>query len=368
MASENRPPDPSLEPPLPEAPPPYRPGMALLQQRLAERGYEFDFFQAVRLLERLSPDRAPVGRFSVPGSEVARFEVNQEMGFPASAIEGIEFVEGQPARVKVNFMGLTGPQGVLPLYYTELLRERLRARDQTAASFFDLFNHRIISLFYQAWEKYRFPIAYERGDRDRFSHHLLDLIGLGTQGLENRQPLPDDSLIFYTGLLSQRARSASALRNLVADYFDVPCEVEQFIGGWYPLIEETQCCLDAEDATISEQLGFGAVVGDEVYDQQSAVRIILGPLSLERYCGFLPQGAGHEPLKALVRLFGGPTIDFEVKLILAKEEVPECHLGPRPAAVCEEEEFALENIQLGWTSWVKTAPRQADAADAILRF
>ena len=260
MASENRPPDHSLDPPLPEAPPPYRPGMALLQQRLAERGYEFEFFQAVRLLERLSPDRAPVGRFNVPGSEVARFEVNQEMGFPASAIEGIEFAEGQPARVKVNFMGLTGPQGVLPLYYTELLRERLRARDHSPASFFDLFNHRIISLFYQAWEKYRFPIAYERGDRDRFSHHLLDLIGLGTPGLANRQPLPDDSLIFYTGLLSQRARSASALRNLVADYFDVPCEVEQFIGGWYPLIEETQCCLDAEDVSISEQLGFGAVV------------------------------------------------------------------------------------------------------------
>jgi hypothetical protein len=94
---------------------------------------------------------------------------------------------------------LHGPHrapGRSALYYTELLRERLRARDQTAASFFDLFNHRIISLFYQAWEKYRFPIAYERGDRDPFSHHLLDLIGLGTQGLENRQPLPDDSLIF----------------------------------------------------------------------------------------------------------------------------------------------------------------------------
>jgi type VI secretion system protein ImpH len=368
MASENRPPDPALDPPPMEAPPAYRPGMALLQQRLADRGYDFEFFQAVRLLERLSPNRAPVGRFSVPATEVARFEVNQEMGFPASPIEGIEFVEGQPARVKVNFMGLTGPQGVLPLYYTELMRERLRARDHSAVSFLDIFNHRMISLFYQAWEKYRFPIAYERGDRDRFSHHLLDLIGLGTKGLENRQPLPDDSLIFYTGLLSQHARSASALRNLVADYFNVQCEVEQFIGGWYPLIEDTQCCLDAEDFTISEQLGFGAVVGDEVYDQQSAVRIVLGPLSLEQYCGFLPNGVGHEPLKALARLFGGPTIDFEVKLILAKDEVPECHIGPRPPAVREEEEFTLENIQLGWTSWVKTAPRHADAADAILRF
>ena len=32
--------------------------------------------------------------------------------------------------------------------------------------------------FYQAWERYRFAIAYERGERDRFSHHLMDLIGI----------------------------------------------------------------------------------------------------------------------------------------------------------------------------------------------
>ena len=368
MAPENRSADSALDLPPIEAPPAYRPGMALLQQRLAERGYEFEFFQAVRLLERLSPQRSPVGRFNVPGSEVARFEVNQEMGFPASPMEGIEFVDGQPARIKINFMGLTGPQGVLPLYYTELSRERLRSRDLSAAAFLDIFNHRIVSLFYQAWEKYRFPIAYERGDRDRFSHHLLDLIGLGTPALENRQPLPDDSLIYYTGLLSQSARSASAMRNLIADYFNVPCEIEQFIGAWYPLIEETQCCLDSQDVTISEQLGVGAVVGDEVYDQQSAVRIILGPLSLRQYCDFLPDGVAHEPLKALGRLFGGPTIDFEVKLILAKDQVPECHVGVRPPAVREEEEFTLDQIQLGWTSWVKTVPRHIDAADAILRF
>jgi type VI secretion system protein ImpH len=368
MASENRTADPDLREASPAVPPPYRPGMALLQQRLAERGFEFQFFQVVRLLERLTPQRGPVGQFSVPGTEVARFVVNQELGFPASEVEGIEFVEGQPTRVKVNFMGLTGPQGVLPLYYTELLRERLRSRDLSGASFFDIFNHRMISLFYQAWEKYRFPIAYERGDRDRFSHHLLDLIGLGTVGLHDRQPMPDDSLIYYTGLLSPRARSACALRNLLADYFDVPCEVEQFIGAWYPLIEETQCCLDAEDVTISEQLGFGAVVGDEVYDQQSAVRIVLGPLSLKKYCYFLPDGEGHAPLKALARLFGGPTIDFEVKLILAKDEVPECYVGIRPTPLREQEKFTLEQIQLGWTSWVKTAPRHSDAADAILRF
>ena len=78
-------------------------------------------------------------------------------------------------------MGLTGPLGVLPHAYTELLLDRIRQKDTALRDFLDLFHHRIISLFYQAWEKYRFTIAYERGERDRFSHHLLDLIGLGTR-------------------------------------------------------------------------------------------------------------------------------------------------------------------------------------------
>ena len=57
----------------------------------------------------------------------------------------------------VNFMGLTGPAGVLPLYYTELIIGNGCAAERSTrcASFFDIFNHRMISLFYQAWEKYR---------------------------------------------------------------------------------------------------------------------------------------------------------------------------------------------------------------------
>jgi type VI secretion system protein ImpH len=317
---------------------------------------EFQFFQIVRLLERLQPEREPVGGFVSPGKEIARFVANPSPSFPPSQVHGIAWPEGGSPRVMVNFLGLNGPSGLLPLYYTELAVERLRAKDSTMRSFFDLFNHRMVSLFYQAWEKYRFPIAYERGERDRFSHHLLDLIGLGTKGLQNRQEVADDSLLFYSGLLSLQPRSATALRQLLSDYFDVPVEVEQFIGNWHLLDEDTQCRFDAGDS-YSEQLGSGAIVGDEVWDQQSGIRVRLGPLSLRQYLDFLPSGTAYRPLRSLTRFFAGGELDFELQLVLKQDEAPPCELGQGGAAA----------PQLGWTSWAASRPLDRNPDDTILR-
>ena len=132
----------------------------VLERRLWAEPFCFEFFQAVRLLERFSDGRAVVGRFSNPGEEVVRFASHASLPFPASEIQALERREGKPPLMTVNFMGLTGPQGVLPLYYTELIVQRIRNRDTAMRDFFDLlFNHRMISLFYQAWEKYRFMVA-----------------------------------------------------------------------------------------------------------------------------------------------------------------------------------------------------------------
>jgi type VI secretion system protein ImpH len=238
--------------------------------------------------------------------------------------------------------------------------ERVRARDRTLVGFLDLFNHRMVSLFYQAWEKYRFTIAYERGERDRFSHHLLDLIGLGTKGLAERQAVPDDSLLFYAGLLSLHTRSASALKYILEDYFDIPVEVEQFVGAWYFLDIPNQCCMENAN-TISEQLGYGAVVGDEIWDQQSGVRLCLGPLTFRQYIDFLPEGSAYEPLRSITRFFAGQELDFEVKLILKRLEVPECELDD---TLVDRGEVTP---QLGWTSWIKTRPMGRDPGDCVLR-
>jgi len=346
-------------------------------QRLLETiPQEFDFFQAVRLLERIYPGREAVGRFVVPSIEVARFAAHASMVFPASAIQQINWHASGPPTVLVNFMGLTGPQGVLPLIYTQLIIERLRAKDTSMMAFFDIFNHRAISLFYEAWEKYRFAFAYERSkapasaggerEQDPMSHVLMHLIGIGTTGLPSRQAVPDHALLFYSGLLSLHPRSSAALRNLLWDYFDVPVEIEQYVGAWYRLDVATQCRFD-KGSTYSEQVGVGVIVGDEIWDQQSGVRIRLGPLSLQQYLDFLPNGTAYQPLKALVRFFGGDQTDFEVQLVLKRDEVPPCELGLEGSQGVEESGSQAVAPQLGWSTWAKTVPMGYDPSDAILR-
>jgi len=323
--------------------------------KLRREPFSFDFFQAVRVLEKLLPERTAVGKFAHPRDEVAHFGAHPSLAFPASQIQELDWPQTGPLRMLVNFMGLTGPEGVLPNPYTSLISDRSRAGDTSPRDFLDIFNHRIISLFYRAWRKYRLDVASERGERDRFSRHLLSLVGLGTDGLQDRQAVPDDSLIYYAGLLSQRPRSAHALRQILEDYFDVPVEIEQFAGGWYALDSDAQCSL-SEGSLDSEELGFGAVIGDAVWNQQSKVRIILGPLSLERYVDFLPDGDAWQPLQGWVRFYSNEEWDFEVKLILQRDEVPVCELGADEAAA----------PQLGWVSWVKSAPFARDPDDTVL--
>ena len=134
-----------------------------LGDQLAESPFGFEFFQAVNLLQRLGAGLQPVGGFSHPEEEAVHFRANSRLGFPASQIQSLDFPENAPPEMMVNFMGLTGPSGALPYTYSELILERIRAKDHGLAAFFDIFNHRAISLFYRAWERSRFPVTYSAG-------------------------------------------------------------------------------------------------------------------------------------------------------------------------------------------------------------
>ena len=331
-----------------------------LEEALFERGYEFEFFQAARLLARMSPERKPVGGSAKPREEFARFASRLSMAFPASAVHDIERVpdSADPVRMTVAFLGLTGTQGILPFCYTEWMIARHAAKDDTLAAFFDLFNHRLLSLFYRAWEKHRPAVQYElSAARDRwpdpFSHSLFDLIGMGTAGLRGRMRVQDESLLLYAGLIAQRPHSASALRSILRDYFSVPVEIDQCIGDWYELEEADRCHLSEE--LERNQLGEGAFLGEEVWNQQGRFRIRVGPLGLERFLEFLPDGLAMAKLVELTRYLVGQAMAFDVQVSLRAGEVPYCRLDDEGA----------DAPRLGWMGWLKTGEFVTDANDAV---
>jgi len=347
-----------------------------VEEMLFESGFQFDFFQAVRLLAQLYPKRKLVGGAAGPADEIVRFSgwppelerMSTVLGFPASAIDFIlrppEPASGKgqfPARMSVLFFGLTGTQGVLPLHYTEMLIERKAAKDSDSvlADFLDLFNHRLVSLFYRAWAKHRLPVVFETGARarggqpDNFTHYIFDFIGLGTDGIRGKMRIPDESLLSYSGLIAQRPHSASALRGILRDYFAVPIEIEQCLGSWYELAENDRSYLAPEMER--NQLGVGAFLGDKVWNQQDRFRIRVGPVNLTQFREFLPNGEALAKLMEVTRFVVGQALAFDVQVILEKTDVPECRLTG-------EGEKAP---RLGWMSWLKTDEFQADAGDAV---
>ncbi len=353
----------------------------------------FDFFQAIRLLTLLKmKDHVQVGEDGPPQREIVRFLAHRSLAFPASAIQKMVWETAtQPAWMTVNFMGLTGPSGVMPRPYTERLWVEGKGAEKTALQdWLDLFNHRFISLFFRAWEKNCFYLPFERGeafgrDPDRFSRALYSLIGLGFRSHRNRfrvaygelhdvdpsvstddsaafdlpiqekelARLDDLALLRFGGLFAHRPRCAVSLEIFLQTYLNLPVKVMQFQGQWLHMNESSQTSIGARN----NSLGRDTLVGDRIWDVQSKIRIRLGPLSYETFLDFLPDRTPQIRRKRifllaqLVQFYLGAEFDFEFQLLLKKEEVPTAATGP--------------NSRLGWNMWSRAKPYPQIADEAV---
>ncbi len=339
---------------------------APLEKLLFQEPYRFDFFQAVRLLERLDEGREPVGRDTRPGREPVRFVARLGLSFPASSIHDLRPAvadrdlapPGTPI-MTVAFMGLTGPMGVLPTFYTEkLIEEFLRCRRlkrdsiPPLAAFLDLFNHRLISLYYRAWDKNHPFSACERGAREPLDRAVFSLAGLRLPATREPAPFAGEALLFYAGLFASRRRHAAGLEDLLKGYFGEPVEVIQFVGRWLALGPGDRSRLGARG--VNNTLRVNLSLGSRVWDERGKFRLRIGPLTYERYNEFLPGRPAFRALVKMARLYIGPEYEFDVQLVLRARDVPLCRLGAAPAGA-----------QLGRNSWLTSRPANRDVDNTI---
>ncbi len=315
---------------------------ASLTEHLFKEYYRYSFFKAVSLLENLYPHKKPIGKTLVPSEEAVRFSSKIGLAFAPSDISKLEHKNSEmPVNMEVAFMGLIGPSGILPNWFNELAMERAYFKDFTTTAFYDMFNHRLISLFYLAWKKHKLSISYLPEAKDKISSCFLNIAGLGTPGLLDMLDIPDKSFVYcFSGLLSRQSPSTSAIESAVGYFADTPVNIDQFMEQMFPIDVKDQTQIGLENS----KLGIDAICGQYAYDNKSKFRVNMGPMSYNIFRRLLPTGDMLGSAFSLVRYMVGIEFEFDVRLMLKREEVPVCILGqdsPSPPL-------------LGWTTWVKT--------------
>jgi type VI secretion system protein ImpH len=333
---------------------------------LAAAPYRHDFYQTLRRLECLYGNRPRWGRALRPIDEPIRLGQDPDLSFAPAPLASFDAGhDGRPPRLQVRLFGLLGPNGPLPLHITEYTRERLRhVGDPTLSRFLDLFNHRFLTFFYWAWAQAQPHVNRDRPKDDRFAMYVGTFIGVSTKAFRDRDTLPDLAKLFHVGALIRHSRNPEGLIAILQHFFRVPVQIQEFVGHWMPLGRRERTYLRREGAS----LGAGAVLGARVWDRQNKFRLCLGPLTFAQYESFLPGGPMLQKLVDWVRLYCSFELDWDVRVVLKRNEVPPLKLGGGSSerGLVSPKPRSGEGGRLGWTTWLGRRPAEADAGDLCL--
>ena len=323
-----------------------------LEMLLEAKAARMDFFQVLRLIEAAHPDKPRIGTSLRPRDDAVRFGQDPSLAFHPGALGQFTRASGEArARLAGNFFGLLGANGPMPTHITEYVRDRLRnGGDGTMLAFLDVFHHRLLSLFYRARASAEPAVSLDREERDRFGAFVGSLFGIGAPALRERDHIGDFAKLHFAGLLANKARPASGLVAILQAYFKLPVHVEQFVGHWMRLPPEIQTRIGRDDA--GNRLGVSAVLGRAVWDSQNKFRIVIGPVGYADYCRLLPGGDSMQRLVAWVRNYAGGALDWDLRLILKKEETPALRLGG--------------GTRLGWSTWPAGAAPSTDRNQLLI--
>lgn len=345
--------------------------------RLKEAPYQFEFFQSVRLLEKAAiyseakfSDK-PVAGYSPPNQEFVRFCAQTSLSFVGADVlklsirkESDELNSGGKSnqwQMQVGFGGLTGSQGVMPYFLTELVHKEAKGKSTALRDFLDIFNHRNISLFYQAWHKYQLPANYERARRqnarepDLFSHAIAAIAGLGTTEMRYRMAVPDEALMGMAGHLGRQQCSAAALKSMIQQYFELDVEIEQFRGQWDELPADVLTRLPSADHPkgVNNCLGVNSILGTHCFQAQNKFRVVVTPASYESHMDISPGSEKLEALKSFIQLSAGVELDFDISVA-----VPADHVAP-----LQLDSTAEPKALLGWNSQML---RESQAKECLM--
>lgn len=317
---------------------------------LAAHPQAFHIFQALRVIEAEYSDAPRLGVSKRAKEDRVRLTQEAEPAFPATSIADFKAPNGAEPAILINrFFGLFGSNGPLPLHLTEYARDRARNhQDTTFKAFANMFTHRMLSLLYRAWVSGQPAPSFDRAGEDPFEDKVAALAGHMGKNLQGRDAMPDLAKRHFAGHIAQGPKSAEGLLSIISAFFKAPVRLEDFVGCWLDLEPDDQWAVGRPIG-----LGQGTSLGGRVWSRSSKFRIVLGPLPIEDFKRMLPGGTSLTRLNAIVRNYMGDAMDWDVNVILRKEDIPAPILG--------------ETTALGQTSWIGEPDTREDADDLYLK-
>lgn len=311
-----------------------------LEERFLTAPYEFDFHQAIRLLEKIRPGCHPLGEGSNPLKEALSIECRVTLSPSGADLQSLDFsASDKPPVLTVNFLGLAGLQGPLPTPYTELLVERARHKDTAFKDFLDIFNHRLASFWHRMRKKFALGIAQVPAQETPAGKIFLDLVGMEPEPLRSCLSVPVQGLLSYAPVFWPNLRSLIGLQRLLRDYFGLPIVVSQFQGGWQVAPPRDWTRIGNQALGQHHILGKSAVLGKRSWDQTAGIALHIPQLTYEKYKGFHQKTAlEYATLRDLTYFYIGLSKRVHVTFTLQREGIEPTRLN--------------QKFGLGHTTWM----------------
>lgn len=319
-------------------------GVFRLEERLVRPGTpQCTFFTAVRLLEQLAADAPRVGgdgplldealyfRHSVSfSSQPNELSSIQKVDVPIAAEQALERKRTR-YEVKTCFLGLSGADSPLPLFYAEDLVYD-DEWSQRQAYFLDVFHNRLTALFYRAVSRYHYPKECLSSATDPASARALALAGVDTQARRSSS-LTTQELMRLSGLFAfggSTARSIeNSLRVLVArELAGAALKLTQFCGGWVHYDASQTNRLGRANHAMAQTF----MLGTRVLHPAHRARVTVGPMPAVQAVAFGPGQPSFVRIRDLVYEMCGDPIEFELE-VLVQDDYPPFVLGRRNLGV-----------------------------------
>ncbi|MBT7047742.1 MAG: type VI secretion system baseplate subunit TssG [Gammaproteobacteria bacterium] len=284
---------------------------------IVENGEQYDFYQAVRLLNRLSSTGSSENKPEL----TIRPDLN--IDYPQSDIENVNKLEGgRGYEILTTFFGLYGVASPLPGYYTEELLDEEWEDHATRRGFLDVIHQQLYPLLYQAWLKYRFSHNAIETSGEKYWEIIFSLLGLP----EEFRKFGDLSGTFlkYTGIINQRPKTQSGLKTILADYLKpLNVDIEPCVLRKVVIQEQQRCKLSIENNT----LGSNTVIGEQVNDRSGKYKIHIGPLSIKQFQSILSDKKQLKFIQTISKLFMVQPLQCDIVLKLEKGSAQPICLG-----------------------------------------